>query len=271
MHEANTAADWGNLPDSTPTLKKAPIFCPMRVTIFLQNPTIKRPVGARSSNSSKHFNPKLFEPATFVDRGVNLPFTSPLLFGARARPQEEGSGLEVIIANLSGGDGVYIFPWNAIPQICTPTLHLRRFWQLLRDETSLTPRSVKDAAESAAIEGLAGRGAAAAVHEARLVREARRKQINFALLIDLIKRSEGPNSQCPPPESDDPGRLMVCSQRAVARSATQLCTTTEAVAVALEELSQALNGLGLLQDNAAAPAHHRLAELGKTTLAVASW
>ena len=228
-------------------------------------------MSARSPNSFKEFNPKLFEPATFLDRGVNIPFTSPLLFGARARPKGDGSGLEVIIANPSGGDGVYIFPWIAIPQICTPTLHDRRLWQLLRNETSLTPRSVQDAAETAAIEGLAGRGAAAAKQEARLVREARRKRINFALLLDLIKRTEGPNSQSPPPELDDPRQLMVRSQRAVARSAAQLCTTTEAVAAALEELSKAFDGFGLPQDNQAAPARHLLAELGKTTQSVASW
>lgn len=228
-------------------------------------------MNARTPNSFKQFNPKLFEPATFVDRGVNLPFTTPLLFGARARPQEDGSGLEVIIANPSGGDGVYIFPWAAIPQICTPTLHDRRLWQLLRDETSLTPRSVQDAAETAALEGLAGRGAAAAVQEARAARDARRKRINFGLLLNLIKRTEGPNPGSPPPELDDPRQLMVRSQRAVARSAAQLHTTTEAVAAALEELSKAFNGFGLPQDNQPAPARHLLAELEKTTRSVASW
>jgi len=155
-------------------------------------------VSARAPLSFKEFNPKLFEPATFVERGVNLPFTTPILLGARARPQEDGSGLEVIIANPSGADGVYILPWASIPQICTPTLHDRRLWQLLRDQTSLTPRSVQDAAETVALEGLAGRGPADAVQEARIAREARRKRINFGLLLNLIKRTEAPSASAPP-------------------------------------------------------------------------
>ncbi|MCA3379798.1 MAG: hypothetical protein ING08_06085 [Roseomonas sp.] len=228
-------------------------------------------MSARSNQSFKQFNPKLYEPATFVDRGVNLPFTTPMLFGARARPQEDNCGLEVIIANPSGGEGVYIFPWASIPQICAPTLHDRRLWQLLRDESSLTPQSVQDAAETAALEGLAGRGAAAAVQEARVAREARRKRINFGLILNLIKRTEGPNITSPPPELDDPRQLMIRSQRAVARCATQLRTTTEAVASALEELSKAFNGFGLPQDHQPAPARRLLAELGKTTQSVASW
>jgi len=228
-------------------------------------------VSARAPLSFKEFNPKLFEPATFVERGVNLPFTTPILLGARARPQEDGSGLEVIIANPSGADGVYILPWASIPQICTSTLHDRRLWQLLRDQTSLTPRSVQDAAETVALEGLAGRGPADAVQEARIAREARRKRINFGLLLNLIKRTEAPSASAPPPELDEPRKLMMRSQQAVARCAAQLRTTTETVAAALEELSHAFNGFGLPQDNQPAPARHLLAELSRTMQSVVGW
>jgi hypothetical protein len=228
-------------------------------------------VNARSSPRLNDFNPRLYEPATFYDRGVNVPFTTPMLLGARARPQEDKSGLEVIISNPSGDSSVYILPWVAIPQICTPTLHDRRLWQLLRDEKTLTPRLVREAAETAALEGLAGRGAASAVQGARMAREAREKRVNFALLLDLIKRTEGPNPEKPPPELDDPRQLMVRSQRAVAQSAKQLHTTTAGVASALEELSKAFSGLGLPQDNQPAPSRQLLTELGKLTHSISSW
>lgn len=228
-------------------------------------------MSARSPRNLENFNPRLFEPATFFDRGVNLPFTTPLLLGARGRPQEDRSGLEVIIANPSGGEGVYILPWASIPRICTPTLHDRRLWQLLRDETSLTPRSVREAAETVALEGLAGRHAAAAVQEARIAREARKKRINFALLLDLIKRTEDPHPSRPPPEVDDPRQLMLRSQQAVAQCAKRMRVTTEAVASALEELSKAFNGFGLPQDNQPAPARSLLMELGSLTRSIASW
>ena len=255
----------------TPAYRIVPIHIHLSLRFFLPNQATLRPVNARSPQGFKEFNPKLFEPATFVERGVNLPFTTPILLGARARPQEDASGLEVIIANPSGGDGVYILPWASIPQICTPTLHDRRLWQLLRDRTSITPKSVQEAAETAALEGLAGRGPAAAVQEARLAREARRKRINFGLLLNLIKRTEGPDPIGPPPELDEPRQLMIRSQRAVARCATQLRTTTEAVAAALEELAKAFNGFGLPQDNQPAPARHLLSELGRTAQSVSSW
>ena len=228
-------------------------------------------MSARTPRNFDNFNPRLFEPATFLDRGVNLPFTTPILLGARARPQEDQSGLEVIIANPSGGPGVYILPWTSIPQICTPTLHDRRLWQLLRDETTVTPRIVQDAAETAALEGLAGRGAASAVQEARIAREARRKRINFALLLDLIKRVEGPHPSRPPPEVDEPRQLAMRSQQAVMQCAKKLHSTTEAVAGALEDLAQAFNGLGLPQDNQTAPARQLLAELSTLMESIASW
>lgn len=228
-------------------------------------------VSARSPRSFENFNPRLFEPATFFDRGVNLPFTTPILLGARARPREDRAGLEVIIANPSNGEGVYILPWTSIPQICTPTLHDRRLWQLLRDETTVTPRIVQDAAETVALEGLAGRGAASAVQEARSAREARKKRINFALLLDLIKRTEDPHPSRPPPELDEPRQLMIRSQQAVAQCAKHLRLTTEAVAGALEELSKAFNGFGLPQDNQTAPSRQLLADLSMLMESITSW
>jgi hypothetical protein len=47
---------------------------------------------------------------------------------------------------------------------------------------------------------------------------------------------------------EDPRQLMVRSQRAVARCATELRITTDAVAAALEGLSKAFNGFGLPQE-----------------------
>ena len=103
-------------------------------------------VQPQPSSKLQDFNPRHYEPASFLDRGVALPFTTPLLFGARARAAGDHSGLEVIIANPSGGKGVYILPWGAIPQICVPTLHDRRLWRLLRDKKLLTPLMMREAA-----------------------------------------------------------------------------------------------------------------------------
>ncbi len=226
---------------------------------------------AQPARNLQEFNSRLYEPSTFLDRGVTVPFTTPILMGARARPCEDRDGLEVIIANPSGGSGVYILPWAAIPQICTPTLHDRRLWYLLRDVKILSPKIVREAVEAAALEGLAGRQASQAVREARMAREAREKRINFALLLNLIKHVERPNDALPSPELDDPRELKMRSQRAVLQSAQQLRMTTEAVANALEELSKAFNGFGLSNDKDPAPSRDLIQELHRLAEDIGAW
>ena len=219
----------------------------------------------------RDFDSRRYEPATFLDRGVTIPFTTPILMGARARPSEDRDGLEVIIANPSGGSGVYILPWVAIPQICSPTLHDRRLWYLLRDVKALSPRIVREAVEAAALEGLAGREASEAVRQARIAREAREKRINFALLLNLIKHVERPNEALPSPSMDDPRELKMRSQRAVLQSAQQLSMTTEAVASALEELSKAFNGFGLADEKEPAPSRDLIQELHRLASGISAW
>ena len=216
-------------------------------------------------------SPHLYEPATFVDRGVNIPFTTPILLGARARPQADGNGLEILIPNPSGGDGVYILPLASIPEFCTLTLHDRRLWYLLRDETIITPGIAREAAETVAIEGHAGRAASLAVNEARQAREDRAKRINFGLLLHLIKQMEGSVPDRPAPELDDPRQLALRGQRAVQACAQRLRLTTEAVAGALEELARAFNGLGMPQDNNLAPSRRLIAELQNLAASIEIW
>ncbi len=228
-------------------------------------------MSAHSAYNLNQLSSHLYEPATFVDRGVNVPFTTPILLGARARPQADGDGLEILIPNPSGGDGVYILPWASIPEFCTPTLHDRRLWYLLRDETIITPGIVREAAETAAIEGHAGRAASIAVNEARQAREDRAKRINFGLLLHLIKQMEGPTPSLPAPELDDPRQVAMRGQRAVQSCAQRLRITTGTVAAALEELARAFNGLGMPQDNNLAPSRRLIAELQNLGASIEIW
>lgn len=228
-------------------------------------------MNAKPAYDLHHLSPNLYEPVTFIDRGVNVPFTTPVLLGARARPQEDGNGLEVLIPNPSGGEGVYILPWASIPEICAPTLHDRRLWSLLRDEPILSPGIVREAAETASREGHAGRTAILAVNEARQSREDRAKRINFGFLLRLIKQMEGEATGLPSPELDDPRQIALRGQRAVLTCAQRLRMTTEAVAAALEELARAFNGLGMPQDNNLAPSRQLIAELQTLAASIESW
>jgi len=96
-----------------------------------------------------------YQPTSFAERGVDAPFTAPLLAGSRLR-QADRPGLELVVPNPSGGRGVYILPWTSARSLCNPTLHDLRLYEELRRVPLLTPTAVRTAARIVAREGLAG-------------------------------------------------------------------------------------------------------------------
>ncbi len=77
-------------------------------------------------------------PATFQSRGAAVPFTTPVLCGARARLSET-EALELMIPNPSGGRGTYIVPWTGIASLCRPSLHDREMIRRLAEEPAVSP------------------------------------------------------------------------------------------------------------------------------------
>ena len=127
---------------------------------------------------------KLYHPATFLERGVALPFTTPLLAGARARPAGHHQ-LELIVPSPSGGRGVYIMPWAAVSAFCRPTLHDMIFRERIASLPFVTPQIIRAVGREIAAEGLAGEDAADA---ARMALEAEKTELvlaNFQLLLGL--------------------------------------------------------------------------------------
>jgi len=96
-----------------------------------------------------------YQPASFAERGVDAPFTAPLLAGARIRPMNR-PGIELVVPNPSGGRGVYILPWGSARTLCRPTVHDLRLYEELRRLPALTPSSVRLAARVVATDGFAG-------------------------------------------------------------------------------------------------------------------
>lgn len=189
-----------------------------------------------------------YQPATFLERGVTVPFTTPFLLGARIRPTDTKAALEVVIANPSGGRGFYIVPWAALTEVCSPTLHDRRLWQRLSDQTAISPSLVRDTARAVAAEGLAGREAAAAVAAARGADGAARMRTNFLLLLDLVRRTETREEAAIPPQSDTPAQVEMRARRATARFAPRLGVSTEIIAAWLEAIAAAVAGIGVPAD-----------------------
>src|ERR1700712_2978629 len=83
-----------------------------------------------------------YHPVTFLERGVAVPFTTPLLAGTRGRPADKG-GLELVIPNPSGGRGVYIMGWTSITALCSPTLHDRLLNDRIATLKHVTPATIR--------------------------------------------------------------------------------------------------------------------------------
>ena len=99
--------------------------------------------------------------ATFLERGAALPFTTPLLTGARIRKSQR-PGFEFVVLNPSGGRGFYVLRPSGILAFCKPTVHDTMLFSRFSGSASITPASVREAALAVALEGHAGRDAIAA-------------------------------------------------------------------------------------------------------------
>jgi hypothetical protein len=131
----------------------------------------------------------LHQPATFASRGVTVPFTTPLLTGGRVR-QSKRSGTEFVVPNSSGGRGVYILFWPGVLELCSPTVHDRALAQRISCLARIDPANVRGSAMDVALEGYAGRKAAAAAEAARRSDHSRVLLMQALLLAALIERVE---------------------------------------------------------------------------------
>lgn len=185
-------------------------------------------------------------PATFQERGVALPFTTPQLFGARGRAARDG-GIELILPNPSGGRGAYVLDCANLHGFCRPTLHDRHLIKRILDLPSPTPRAVRDAAVSIAAAGLAGEDAKNA---ASIIRETERRETiacNYALLMSLVyllDRVE-PTARSSDAAQDQEADLERRAQSAVARIAARMGESRHWVASGLEALADILHPIGL--------------------------
>lgn len=175
-----------------------------------------------------------YHPGTFLERGAAVPFTTPQLNGARARPCARG-GLEFTVPNPSGGRGVYIVPWEGVFTLCRPTVHDCRLISLLSARRAVTPGAIRDAARAIAAEGLAGRAARSAAEVAIAAEAQSRMVANFHLLLALVAQVDTEAGATP--ERVPPAELERRARRAVAQIAPALGRTPDQVAAMLEEIA----------------------------------
>lgn len=190
-------------------------------------------------------------PATFHDRGVSVPFTTPHLFGARLRGSAAGDA-ELLLPNPAGGRGIYVVGWRDMAEIFRPTLHDRYLTPKLAALPVPTPAGVRAAARAVAAEGLAGEDALAAAEAATAA--AREDFIlgNFALLMTLVRHVDPAAPAEPLAATRD---MEQRARRAVGTIAAKVARPPEWVAEALEAISSALHAVGVRDQPR--PAHAR--------------
>ena len=219
-----------------------------------------------------------YRPRTFRERGLVVPFTTPMLTGARvrrmARPvsisgerrylgEEPGSppmagaaekfrdtALEVVVPNPSGGRGVYILPWTDVGALCRPTMHDALLGRSLSTpiegiERDLTPARLRDAARSIALQGLAGRGAAAAADQAVKRRAEGLVATRFTLLMEITEQVESRNTPGPKLLDESPSEIERRGGLALLRLATELGEKPQRMADLLDTLAMHYTDVGI--------------------------
>jgi hypothetical protein len=209
-------------------------------------------------------------PATFLERGVTIPFTTPILLGSRVRPSER-RGLEIAVPSPGGVRGFYVLPLKALGDICNPTLHDRLVIEMIEETAVITPEAILRVTRAVAQEGLAGRAAAAAAEAAEREAAGRRMVTNFRFLLLLIRQTEGPGEHPLPPERDAPANVQRRAESAVARIAAEAGLPPPSVVNALEELAGAYLPVGFRGDPTGARYQGELAELEAMVAEVTAW
>ena len=187
------------------------------------------------------------QPASFVERGVAAPFTTPTLCGGRVRPSSAARGGDVIVPNPSGARGVYVVPLASLSRYCTPTLHDQCLAKELNFLPVISPAAVRRIARGVALQGLAGRAARDAA------RIANQSEHDFQLLTNilLLRRLVDQDG-----EGDCPlDQLELRAKTAIRRVAHRLGRSNDMVTNDIESLAAlyAISGTGKPNERARCP------------------
>jgi hypothetical protein len=207
-----------------------------------------------------------YHPTTFLERGVAVPFTTPMLAGTRARPAERG-GTELIVPNPSGGRGVYILAWSDLRALCEPTVHDRRLNEKAAALTAVVPSAIRAVSRQVAAEGLAGPASRDAALGAVKADRLDLLTANYLLLMLMVKQMD--RGTCPPGGG---GRdLGQRAREAVVVMAARLGQTADAVAASLEALADLFGCIGVPGEAGECRAPRLLRTLGRVRAEVSAW
>ncbi|WP_439578731.1 hypothetical protein [Elioraea sp.] len=183
-----------------------------------------------------------FQPATFLERGATVPFTSPLLQQARVR-LGIGGLREVVMRNPSGGPGWYVGPWEGVVEIARVTVHDRLVFKRIEETGAISPLEIRRAARAVSAEGYGGqaaKGAAIAAIEA----EEREWRGGYATLLATLLGQAGLAGSDTIAKAHSRQELINLAPALLAPIAPRLGLAPEVLAQTLEELAAVLARIG---------------------------
>jgi hypothetical protein len=208
-------------------------------------------------------------PVTFQSRGVAVPFTTPLLAGARVRHSGR-SEIELITPNPSGGRGIYVVPWAGVRELCNPTLHDRTLIHRLALLPCIDPASVRDAALEVASEGYAGRNAVASATTTRDNDTIHRELAHFRLLAALIEQAESAGGKPTMPTQRTPAFDQL-AEGVLRRLAPSFGCSAEHLIDALAAMGDRFAPVGVEWEDRTARIPRLMSTLGDVHAGIAGW
>jgi hypothetical protein len=191
--------------------------------------------------SPKLQSARKFLPSTFEERGIAVPFTTPLLAHSRVRKNYR-SQLELSIPNFAGVEGNYVMPWKAVCDLVEPTLHDKLLFEHVIDNNVTTPHAMRLAALTVASTGIAGPEVADAAKKAIALDEESRALHQVVLILRLLEEtSKGSAIDLREIGSADRQDYV---RKALARISTELGMATDALDVRITELTQMTYPIG---------------------------
>ncbi len=127
-----------------------------------------------------------FLPSTFEDRGVAVPFTTPLLAYSRARKGSRG-GIELCVARFADSAGFYVIPWRDVREVASLTVHDVALHEEVIIARALDPYAMRIASLRVAETGLAGPEAAEAAVKGLAADEEMRALNQVVLMLRVIE------------------------------------------------------------------------------------
>ncbi len=204
-------------------------------------------------------------PTTFAERGVAVPFITPVLSGVRVR-RDRQTGSEYLLPNPSGGRGVYIVQWGGVQRFCRPGVHDTLLHDAIGGLTTIRPASLRLAARSVAEQGFAGQAAKAAAIAAAARDEAAFDRTGQQL-SDLLAVQLQPGAPTP---ADDQARRQR-ARFAITQAAIRLHCDPERLSRGLTALAGPYTALGLAEGDRTARLPALLLRISQLRADLAGW